>query len=109
LGDKVLKSVAGAVRNSIRVSDQIFRYGGEEFVVLLSRVNAKIASQLAEKICREIERDYFVHGKKELKVTISIGGSIITQDDTELSLFKRADKALYRAKNNGRNQVVMDL
>jgi len=109
LGDKVLKSVAGAVRNSIRVSDQIFRYGGEEFIVLLSRVNAKIASQLAEKICREIERDYFVHGKKELKVTISIGGSIITQDDTELSLFKRADKALYRAKNNGRNQVVMDL
>lgn len=109
LGDKVLKSVAVAVRNSIRVSDQIFRYGGEEFVVLLSRVNAKIASQLAEKICREIERDYFVHGKKELKVTISIGGSIITPDDTELSLFKRADKALYRAKNNGRNQVVMDL
>lgn len=109
IGDKVLKSVAGTVRNAIRISDQIFRYGGEEFVVLLSRVDAKIASQLAEKICREIERDYFVDGNKKLKVTISIGGAIVGKDDTELSLFERADKAMYRAKNNGRNQVVMDL
>ncbi|MBC8286742.1 MAG: GGDEF domain-containing protein [Nitrospinae bacterium] len=109
LGDKVLKSVAGTVRNSIRVSDQIFRYGGEEFVVLLSRVNVEIASQLAEKICREVEKDYFVHGEKKLKVTISIGGAIVTADDTELSLFERADKAMYEAKNNGRNRIVMDL
>jgi diguanylate cyclase len=109
IGDKVLKSVAGTVRNAIRISDQIFRYGGEEFVVLLSRVDAKIASQLAEKICREVERDYFIDDDKKLKVTISIGASIVGKDDTELSLFERADKAMYRAKNNGRNQVVMDL
>jgi diguanylate cyclase len=109
IGDKVLKSVAGTVRNAIRISDQIFRYGGEEFVVLLSRVDAKIASQLAEKICREVERDYFIDDDKKLKVTISIGAAIVGKDDTELSLFERADKAMYRAKNNGRNQVVMDL
>ena len=109
LGDKVLKSVAGTVRDTIRVSDQIFRYGGEEFVVILSRINAKTATKLAEKICRQIEKDYFVDGDKKLQVTISIGGAIITKDDTEMSLFERADKAMYRAKNNGRNQVVMDL
>ncbi len=109
VGDKVLKSVTGTVRNSIRISDQIFRYGGEEFVVLLSRINTKTASQLAEKICREVERDYFVDGDKKLQVTISIGVAIVGKDDTELSLFERADKAMYRAKNNGRNQVVMDL
>lgn len=109
IGDKVLKSVAGTVRNSIRVSDQIFRYGGEEFVVILGRINAKTASQLTEKICREVERDYFVHGEENLKVTISIGATIIVENDTELSLFERADKAMYRAKKNGRNQVVMDL
>ena len=109
LGDKVLKSVAGTVRDTIRVSDQIFRYGGEEFVVILSRINAKTATKLAEKICRQIEKDYFVDGGKKLQVTISIGGAIITKDDTEMSLFERADKAMYRAKNNGRNQVVMDL
>ncbi len=108
-GDKVLKLVAGAVRDAIRISDQIFRYGGEEFVVFLGRVNAKIATQLAEKICRQVEKDYFVDGDQKLKVTISIGGAIITQEDTESSLFERADKAMYRAKENGRNQVVMDL
>lgn len=109
LGDKVLKSVAGTVRDTIRVSDQIFRYGGEEFVVLLSRINAKIATQLAEKICREVERDYFVYGDKKLKVTISIGGAIVTAEDTELSVFERADKFMYKAKNNGRNRIEMDL
>jgi diguanylate cyclase (GGDEF)-like protein len=51
--------------------------------------------------------DYFVDGDKKLKVTISIGGAIITKDDTEFSLFERADQAMYQAKNNGRNQVVM--
>jgi diguanylate cyclase len=109
LGDKVLKSVAGTVCDTIRVSDQVFRYGGEEFVVILSRINAKTATKLAEKICRQIEKDYFVDGDKKLQVTISIGGAIITKDDTEMSLFERADKAMYRAKNNGRNQVVMAL
>jgi diguanylate cyclase len=108
LGDMVLKSVAGTVKNSIRGSDRVFRYGGEEFVVLLGRVNAKIANQLAEKICREVEREYINQGNKKLKVTLSIGGTIITTSDTELSIFQRADKAMYSAKNNGRNQVMMD-
>ena len=75
----------------------------------MSRINAKTVTKLAEKICRQIEKDYFVDGDKKLQVTISIGGAIITKDDTEMSLFERADKAMYRAKNNGRNQVVMDL
>ena len=74
LGDKVLKSVAGTVSDSIRASDQIFRYGGEEFVVILGRINAKTATQLAEKICRQVEKDYFVDGDKKFQVTISMGG-----------------------------------
>ena len=109
LGDNVLKSVAGTVKNCIRVSDRVFRYGGEEFVVLLGRINSEIATHLAEKICQTVERSYFVHGDKKLKVTVSIGGAIIATGDNELSIFERADKAMYQAKNNGRNQVVMDL
>ena len=109
LGDNVLKSVAGTVKNCIRVSDRIFRYGGEEFVVLLSRVNSQIATHLAEKICQEVEKSFVLHGDKKLKVTVSIGGAIITSGDNELSIFERADKAMYGAKNNGRNQVLMDL
>ena len=109
LGDNVLKLVASTVKNCIRVSDRVFRYGGEEFVVLLGRINSEIATHLAEKICQTVERSYFVHGDKKLKVTVSIGGAIIDADDDELSIFERADKAMYQAKNNGRNQVVMDL
>ena len=109
LGDNVLKLVASTVKNCIRVSDRVFRYGGEEFVVLLGRINSEIATHLAEKICQTVERSYFVHGDQKLKVTVSIGGAIIATDDDELSIFERADKAMYQAKNNGRNQVVMDL
>jgi diguanylate cyclase len=108
-GDKVLKSVAATVSNSIRVSDHIFRYGGEEFVVILSRINKETTKTLSEKIRREVERDYFVDGDNELKVTMSIGAAIITPEDTEASLFERADKALYQAKQNGRNQVLLDI
>lgn len=108
-GDKVLKSVAATVFNSIRASDHIFRYGGEEFVVILSRINKETIKKLSEKIRREVERDYFVDGDKELKVTMSIGATIITPEDTETSLFERADKALYQAKQNGRNQVLVDI
>lgn len=108
-GDKVLKSVAATITNSIRVSDHIFRYGGEEFVVILSRINKASTTNLAEKIRKEIERDYFVDGDNKLKVTMSIGAAIIGENDTETSLFERADKALYQAKENGRNRVVLDL
>ena len=109
LGDNVLKLVASTVKNCIRVSDRVFRYGGEEFVVLLGRINSEIATHLAEKICQAVERSFFVHGDQKLTVTVSIGGAIIDADDDELSIFERADKAMYQAKNNGRNQVVMDL
>jgi diguanylate cyclase len=108
-GDKVLKSVAATVSNSIRVSDHIFRYGGEEFVVILGRINKETTKNLSEKIRREVERDYFVDGGNELKVTMSIGAAIITPEDTEASLFERADKALYQAKQNGRNQTLLDI
>ncbi len=108
-GDKVLKSVAATVLNSIRASDHLFRYGGEEFVVILGRVDIETTKKLSEKIRGEIEKDYFVDGDNKLKVTMSIGAAIITPEDTETSLFIRADKALYQAKQNGRNQVLVDI
>jgi len=108
-GDKVLKSVAATVSNSIRVSDHIFRYGGEEFVVILSRINKETTKKLSEKIRREVEKDYYVDGDNKLKVTMSIGAAIITPEDTETTLFERADKALYQAKQNGRNQIRVNI
>jgi diguanylate cyclase (GGDEF)-like protein len=108
-GDKVLKSVAATVLNSIRASNHIFRYGGEEFIVISSRINKETTKKLSKKIRGEVEKDYFVDGDNKLKVTMSIGATIITPEDTETSLFERADKALYQAKQNGRNQVLVDI
>ncbi|MEK9629002.1 MAG: GGDEF domain-containing protein [Nitrospinota bacterium] len=108
-GDKVLKSVAGTISNSIRVSDHVFRYGGEEFVVILSRINVESTKALSEKIRKAIERDYYVDGDKKLQVTMSIGAAIINEKDTETTLFERADTALYKAKETGRNRVVLDI
>ncbi len=108
-GDKVLKSVAGTIKDSIRLSDHVFRYGGEEFVVILSRIDKQSTSNLSEKIRKAIERDYYVDGDKKLQVTISIGAAIIGENDSETSLFERADKALYQAKENGRNQIMVDV
>lgn len=104
-GDKVLCSIAATMKNSIRASDQIFRYGGEEFVVLLYDSTYEIGVRVAEKIRSEVKRDFFVYQEKELKVTISLGVAVLHEGDTEESVFERADKAMYEAKRNGRDRV----
>jgi diguanylate cyclase len=104
-GDRVLRSVAASVQDSLRASDLVFRYGGEEFVVILGGANLENASKLAEKVRQGVERDYYIDKEQKMKVTISIGVACVQPDETELSLFERADKALYVAKRKGRNQV----
>ena len=104
-GDKVLASTAATLKNAIRDSDQIFRYGGEEFVVLLYGAPVENALKVAEKIRTEVKRDFFVYKEKKLKVTISVGVAFLQEGDTEATVFERADKALYEAKQNGRDRV----
>lgn len=106
-GDKVLASVAASVRDSIRVTDSLFRYGGEEFVVILSRISSENAEKLAEKVRARVEKDYFVDKELTLKVTVSIGLTCIKEGDTEQTLFERADKAMYNSKHKGRNRVTV--
>jgi len=104
-GDKVLKSVAQIIQNAIRRSDEVFRYGGEEFVVILSNTNQGGARFLAERVKKQIEQ-LVVHVDEEIKVTASIGisSSDILGDASEI--LEQADKALYQAKDQGRNRVV---
>lgn len=106
-GDRVLNSAAGTLKETLRSTDLLFRYGGEEFVVLLSEVNLENAKKIAEKLRSEIEKDYFVDQKKQLKVTVSIGVTCAKEADTEETLFERADKAMYLAKKDGRNRVAV--
>ncbi len=106
-GDEVLKSVAGTLKSSMRESDLLFRYGGEEFVIILEKIDHSNAVKLAEKLRSSIEKDYLVYKEKKIAVTISIGVSFLKEGDEEDVFFENADKALYSAKTSGRNKIVI--
>jgi len=108
VGDEVIIFVADILRKDQRESDVVCRYGGEEFVVLLPDTSLKNAVLVAEKIRKRIEEDVVSIGSEEsFQTTVSIGVSqvdILNESNIEATL-KRADKALYEAKNLGRNRV----
>jgi diguanylate cyclase (GGDEF)-like protein len=104
-GDITLAAVAKSIKKSMRNSDVLFRYGGEEFVVLLSETNLAGAELVAERIRRSIESHTLSYDMSTLKVTASLGVSALRADDTVDTFVKRADEAMYKAKNNGRNRV----
>jgi diguanylate cyclase (GGDEF)-like protein len=103
-GDDVLRAVAHAVGDTIRRSDVLYRYGGEEFVVLASHTTLTGARQLAERIRGNVAGIATVGGR-ELRVTVSVGAAQLRAGESAEALFVRADQALYRAKESGRNRV----
>ena len=109
MGDRVLKDVVKSVMECIRQTDMCFRYGGEEFLILLSSADQAGALRTAERIRMTIKDLRFSNDKAELQVTSSIGCASLTGDDTLETLVRRADEALYHAKGSGRNRVICDL
>ena len=105
VGDAVLVLVASVIKGAVRDTDMVFRYGGEEFVVLLDNLDLKNALTVAEKVRAQIESHHLTNKANVLNVTVSIGLSCFKEGDTETSIFERADKALYQGKQNGRNRV----
>lgn len=108
-GDAVLKTLSCTLKSSFRVTDLISRYGGEEFVVLLNNVDLDTGSKIAEKVRAKIEQtDFFIPDQEEpLKKTTSIGIAEYNKDETIEDFISRADKALYQAKETGRNKVAI--
>lgn len=106
-GDLILKSVADVIRQNVRGSDIACRYGGEEFIVILSEATRTVAIQRAETIRRDIERMELLFGEKPLdRVTASFGVALYpTHADNAEALVRAADDALYQAKESGRNRV----
>ena len=106
-GDYVLKEMAQIVRkNGVRDIDVFARYGGEEFVILLPKTNLKQAFEIAERLRKLLEAHHFSYDNQRLPVTASIGVADYRQGvTTGTELFKRADEAVYKAKEGGRNQV----
>jgi diguanylate cyclase (GGDEF)-like protein len=106
IGDKILQELTGIVNQCIRKSDLFARVGGEEFAVVAPETSLEDARLLAEKIREKVEENVFT---KNLKVTISLGISQYKSKDDTNTIFKRADNALYKAKENGRNRSEIEL
>lgn len=106
-GDFVLKEKAQLIRsNGVRQGDIFARYGGEEFCVLLPNTNLKQGFEIAERLRKLVEKHEFIYDGKRLPVTASIGVADYRQGvNTGTDLFKRADSAVYKSKEGGRNQV----
>lgn len=108
-GDFILKSVSEKMKSIIRKEDSLARWGGEEFLILLADREKGVSSIIAEKIRSSIADSEFIFDGLSLKLTLTIGLSNYRKNDTSIDdIIKRADKALYLGKNNGKNIVVKD-
>ncbi len=104
-GDRVLVDLAHLLANSVRSSDQVFRYGGDEFVILLANVTAQgldgVCKNLQGRINAELRCD-------DMPATVSMGAALLSGEDDSMQWFRKADACLYQAKKCGRNRYCLD-
>jgi diguanylate cyclase len=105
-GDRVLQSVAGCFKEALRATDFVARIGGEEFAVLLAGLRLEEAVNVANQVRTAVERLRFHFRGTPVLVTASCGITELLENDTPEAAFDRADAALYRAKNGGKNLCV---
>jgi diguanylate cyclase (GGDEF)-like protein len=106
-GDEALKQTAMRMKEGMRSYDLFARYGGEEFVVFLSDIDEEFVIEFAERIRKDIEEASRKKDWKSVPITLSIGLALNDQADSLEELLFNADKALYAAKRNGRNQTAL--
>jgi diguanylate cyclase len=106
-GDRTLSLIAQLIINNCRDTDFVARYGGEEFVMLLPNTDIDGAPVIAESIRKIISKSGFNANGKAINITISCGISEFSENDTHEVVFERADKALYEAKQQGRNRYMI--
>ena len=105
-GDEALKEVTKCISQTARESDHIFRLGGEEFAILLNGTDLKGAELLAERLRKAIQSISINYETAQFCLTVSMGVTLYRQNEPLEDTMKRADKALYEAKETGRNKVV---
>lgn len=107
-GDYVLKTVADLMKQSFRKTDLLYRYGGEELVIIMPETNIEGALIPVQRLRRMIEEYHFNYNGVKAKVTVSIGLTMNYQNfNTSAEILKSADEALYKAKEGGRNRVIL--
>ena len=107
-GDKVLIFIANILRKTLRDGDRVFRYGGEEFVIILNRLDDMQCKNITNRLLNLIRNNKLIYKGIGLSVTMSIGTTKFIKGDTPDSLISRADKALYKAKEKGKDQMYTD-
>lgn len=108
VGDKILRMVASTFQHSIRTTDTIGRWGGEEFVAILDNIDDEITLRgIAEKVHTLAELSRLDINDQSLNITISIGATLLSPDDTPESFVDRADKLMYQSKQTGRNCITI--
>lgn len=104
-GDKILIFIANILRKTLRDGDKVFRYGGEEFVIVLNRITPEACRRITQRLLSLISSNQLIYKGKSLNVTMSVGATKYHVGDTPDDIISRADKALYVSKQNGKNQM----
>jgi diguanylate cyclase (GGDEF)-like protein len=104
-GDKILIFIANILRKTLRDGDKVFRYGGEEFVIILNRIDHTHCKKISSRLLKLVSDNKLIYKGENIHVTMSIGTTELVPHDTPDSLITRADKALYIAKENGKNRM----
>lgn len=107
-GDRALKAISDVLAGTLRESDFLARHGGEEFVALLPKTGRDASASVAEKLRQAVEALQFQYQDQRVLITVSCGAAEFRPGDTPASVFERADRALYRAKQAGRNRAEVD-
>lgn len=106
-GDEVLKAVAQTLKQQLRNVDMVFRYGGEEFLIILSNTGREAAAQVGERLRFAVLELQCLNAGQPIEVSISLGCASLLPGESSESLLRRADNALYIAKREGRNRLSM--
>lgn len=106
-GDEILKAIAGKIKDCTRNTDLLFRYGGEEFVAILNDSDCEAAYIIADRILESVRETVTTYQGQDISVSVSIGLACLNETDSAHSLLDRADNALYAAKGEGRDKVIV--
>ncbi len=107
VGDQVLVCFADFLKNSIRPTDQVYRFGGEEFLLIFGGCCVKSAIQRTEELIHALDNKPLQFADFTIPITASFGLAVLKELDTDISVVSRADKALYQAKRSGRNRLCV--
>ena len=108
VGDKCLIEVANTVKNNLRESDWIARWGGDEFLVVFSNVDSETSSNVLLRIMEILKSTEIITDHKTINMSVSIGITELVNDDDYISILKRVDMALLDAKNKGKSKIIID-